>query len=275
MSSPCGSFPSWAVEGVMKMRKFSIRLTAVLLTALMTLIFVPAAVMADEYDGLDSRYKVIIEDDADLLSPDEEADIAESMKDITVYGSAAFVTTASNPGSAPDYAERFFREKFGKGSGVVFLVDMDNRYLYIFSDGAIYSTITKAKANTITDNIYRYASKGDYYGCATEAFSEMKELLAGRKIAEPMKNICNAILAVLIAMLIFFIIIKSVSSARSASMSEMIEGLSNAKVSAAPPNVKLLRETRKYSPVSKSGGGSSGGGGGGGGHSGGGGGHGF
>ena len=65
------------------------------------------------------------------------------------------------------------------------------------------------------------------------------------------------------------------SSARSASMSEMIEGLSNAKVSAAPADVRLLNESRKYSPVSKSGGGSSGGGGGGGGHSGGGGGHGF
>ena len=259
----------------MKMRRSLIRLTAVLLAAVMTLLFVPAAVMADEYEGLDSRYKIVIEDGADLLSPDEEAALAESMKDITAYGSAAFVTTDRNPVSAPDYAELFFREKFGKGSGVAFLVDMDNRYLYIFSDGAIYSTITKAKANTITDNVYRFASKGDYYGCATEAFSEMKELLAGRKIAEPMKNICNAILAVLIAMLIFFIIIKSVSSARSASMSEMIEGLSNAKVSAAPADVRLLNESRKYSPVSKSGGGSSGGGGGGGGHSGGGGGHGF
>lgn len=256
------------------MRKNSLRLTALLLAAMMAMLFVPAAVMADEYEGLDGRYKIIIEDGADLLSPEEEANLAAQMKDVTAYGGAAYVTTLSNSNTPQAYAESVFRQKFGKGSGVVFLVDMANRYLYIFSDGAIYSSITRAKANTITDNVYRYASRGDYYGCAMEAFSEMNELLAGRKIAEPMKNICNAILALLIAMLIFFIIIKRASSARSASMREMVEGLSNAKVNAAPANVKLLAETRRYSPVkSSSGGGGSGGGGGG--HSGGGGGHGF
>ena len=258
------------------MRKTSLRLTAFIMAAMMILLFIPAVVMADEYEGLNGNFKIYIEDDADLLTSDEEADLAETMKGVTAYGGAAFVTTASNAGTTQYYAERVFREKFGRGSGVVFCVDMDNRYLYIFSDGAIYSTLTRAKANTITDNVYRYASRGDYYGCAQEAFREMNELLAGRKIAEPMKNICNAILAVLIAMLIFFIIIKAASSARSASVAEMVEGLSSSKVNASPANVRFLGETRRYSPVERSsGGGSSGGGGGGGGSSGGGGGHGF
>lgn len=45
--------------------------------------------------------------------------------------------------------------------GTVFAIDMDNRNIWIHSDGAVYQVVTKGYADTVTDNVYRYASRGD------------------------------------------------------------------------------------------------------------------
>ncbi len=44
-------------------------------------------------------------------------------------------------------------------------------------DGAVYEVVTTDYANTVADNVYRYASREDYYGCAREAFEEIHALL--------------------------------------------------------------------------------------------------
>lgn len=89
------------------------------------------------------------------------------------------------------------------------MIDMDNRNIWIHSNGAIYRTITKSYADTITDNVYTYASAQDYYGCASEAYTQMATLLAGRRIAQPMKYISNALLALIIALLINYFVVRA------------------------------------------------------------------
>lgn len=73
---------------------------------------------------------------------------------------------------------------------------MDNRNIWIHSNGGIYRIITSSYADTITDNVYQYATKRDYYGCCYEAFTEMLTLLQGNRIAQPMKYISNALFGV-------------------------------------------------------------------------------
>ena len=149
---------------------------------------------------------------------------------------------------------------------------MDNREIYIFSDGNNYRYITSDKAYSITDNVYRYASDGNYYECARKAFSQIRDVLEGRKISEPMRYISNAFIAITLASFINFFIVMFHSKIKTSKEKEII---SNCKINFEIGEIGAHKTGTKrvYSPQSD--GGSSGGGGGGGGSSGGGGGHGF
>ncbi|MBP3707774.1 MAG: TPM domain-containing protein [Clostridia bacterium] len=232
------------------------------------------AVTTDMYENSDTGYKVIIEDDANLLSYNEEQSLADSMEKLTEYGNIAFKSISKNGyGSASRYAEKYYHETFGKESGTVFLIDMSQRKIYIFSDGQNYKTITKSKAETITDNVYKHASNKEYFECADEAYSQMYTILEGGKIAEPMKYISNALIAVMLALFANFAIFKIATKNRAASVNEQIKECAFS-CTHTNPSVRQTGEHRVYSPVSdsSSSGGSSGGGGG---SSGGGGGHSF
>lgn len=226
------------------------------------------------WENPETGYQVIVEDDADLLSGEEEAQLAARMQEITAYGHAAFKSVSSNNYSASYFASLYYHETFLSESGTLFLIDMDNREIYIFSNGAVYKTVTGAYADTITDNVYRYASGGSYYLCASNAFDQIHSLLAGRRIAQPMKYISNALLALILASFINYFVVRLTSRSSKAGTKEILDSIST-KFSFTNPRRKLDYQTKAYQPAS-SGGGHSGGSGhhGGGGHSsGGGGGH--
>lgn len=251
------------------------------LTALLIVCFsMPLSAFAADpaYTNADTGYRIVIEDDADLLTDSEETALVSDMDEITEFGNAAFKSIDTNSTTAPSFADSYYHQTFGKESGTLFLIDMDNRKIYIFSDGEVYDIVTKSRAETITDNVYRYASNGDYYRCASEAYAQIYTILSGNAIAQPMKYISNALLAILIALLINFILINSVTRLRRAGIGPMIHA-AKSSFQYTQPDVHFINETKRYSPIEHSsgggGGGSFGGGGGGGGSSGGGGGHSF
>lgn len=218
-------------------------------------------------------YVVILEDEADLLSEDEESQLALEMQAVTAYGNAAFKSVSYNDYSTSYFATDYYHEIFGKESGTLFLIDMDNREIYIFSDGDIYKTITDSYADTITDNIYRYASDGDYYDCASKAFQQISSLLSGRKIAQPMKYISNALLALILAALINYFLARILSATPKPGTDRVLNSIATG-FAFANPQMTLTKQTKVYSPPSSSSGGGGHRSGGGGGHrSGGGGGH--
>lgn len=73
--------------------------------------------------------------------------------------------------------------------------------------------------------MYTYASDADYYICAMKVYEQEYTLLQGRKIAQPMKYISNALLAVVIAVVINYIIVRVYSSKRKASTKSLMNGL--------------------------------------------------
>ena len=217
-------------------------------------------------------YQVVIDDKADLLTAEEENSLKGQMQLITEYGNVAFCSIDDNSYSADYYAENYFYSLWGYDSGTVFLIDMDNRMIYIYSDGAIYRRITKSYANTITDNVYTYATDGNYYACASKVYEQIYTLLEGGRIAQPMKYISNAFLAMIISFIILYFCVHSFSKAKKPTESQLLEGILLARVM-RNPSVKFTHESKTYSPQSSGssssggGGGGDGGGGGGGGHS--------
>ena len=228
-----------------------------------------------------SKYELIIEDDANLLSSNEKQMLEEKMRPLLEYGNIAFKSIDYNPDSyAAKYASNYYHSKFQTESGTLFLIDMQTRNIYIFSDGANYRVITKDKAYIITDNIYTYASNERYYQCAYNAFDQIETLLKGGKILEPMRYITNALVSITIGSFIAFYIAIKMTSIKRVTDKELINCMNRQII----VNSIIGRKTgthRVYSPQSDGsslGGGSSGGGGGGGGgggSSGGGGGHSF
>jgi uncharacterized protein len=214
------------------------------------------------YTNEKTGYSVIYEDDAALLSDSEAEQLIEVMKPITAYGGVAFKTITKNGySSTSSYASSYYASKFGYDSGTVFLIDMAKRNIYIHSNGAVYNTVTTSYANVITDNVYKYASKSDYFTCASTAFGQEYSLLAGRRISQPMKYISNALLALVIAILINYLIVRTVSKKHAATQSELVSGIfvNNALNNS---RVVLARQTKTYAPRSSDSGGHGGGGGG-------------
>ena len=256
------------------------RLTVLLALFLFCLLLLPARSLADDssgsidYKNPDSGYIVVMDDRADLLTTSQERDLTEDMKPITTYGSVAFVSVDQNSSSTSSFARNYYYDLFGSGRGTIFVIDMDNRNIYIFSNGTVYEAITDTKAEVITDNTYRYASNEDYYGCAAEAYRQILTLLEGNRIAQPMKYISNALLALILAFLINFGIVVTASRLNRPAKDTILRSAKTSFTN-TQPEVIFLHETQRYDPVESSSGGSSGGGsrsgggggGGGGGHS--------
>lgn len=187
----------------------------------------------------------MLEDDAGLLTEEETEELLPVMENITSYGNVAFKTIWENFDSADNYARSCFRSLFGQENGTLFLIDMDNRELWIFSDGAMYKTITKDNANTITDNVYRYASREKYGECAIEAFSQILSLLQGERIARPMKYISNAMLAVVMALLLNFGIVCFLTRIKKPADRELLQKMETA-FSATSATATFRYETKVY-----------------------------
>lgn len=224
----------------------------------------------------DTGYQVCIEDDAELLTEEERRDLGRQMLNITKYGNVMLKTIDENSGSTPGYAKSLYRERFGSSSGTLFLIDMDNRNIWIRNGGRISYIITDDYSDTITDNCYTYASRGDYYGCAQRAFSQIESVLKGQRIAQPMKYICNALLAVLLSLLLTLGLVRLLARHTAPSQGDLLQAAAH-EFWLNDPQAAYTHTTKKYDPPSSdsSSSGSSGGGGGGGGSGGSGGGHSF
>ncbi len=244
--------------------------------ASLSLLFIFCIIIPTTAVYADSKGTVIIQDNEGLLSSQEEVLLEKDMLPISKYGGVAFISVRQFDMDTGKYAENEYRKLFGRDSGTLFLIDMGERNIWIFSDGAIYKTVTKAYANTITDNVYRYASRGEYYKCASEAFREISILLEGGKISQPMKHICNVIIALILAFLSNFIYLLIQRHKPAVSLKDAIAPMTSVVgVSVIARNLINTRRSRHVESSGGGGGSSGGGGGGGGGSSGGGGGHSF
>lgn len=223
-----------------------------------------------QYQDADTGYYAIVWDDAELLTDEEEEYLLYDMMPITEFGHVVFSSDYQDEMNTDYWAEEVLRLVCDPGeSGTIFEIDMTNREIFIYSDGEIHKTVTKSFAYTITDNVYRFATEGRYYDCASEAFSQIYSVLGGGSIAQPMKHINNALLAVAFGILLNFIIlnIKKKRNNKNAAKEAIVFNGSITALSVIPGQL-----IKVYRPKSSSSGGRSGGGGGGG-RSGGGGGH--
>ena len=106
------------------------------------------------YDNPQTGYSVYINDAYDLLTEEEEANLLDDMIPITEYGNAGFVSCSNTETSTVQYSKNLYERLFGTDSGMLLVIDMGNRELYIKNNGKISEVVTNAYSLTISDNIH-------------------------------------------------------------------------------------------------------------------------
>ena len=254
---------------------------AILLSVICILVLaLPVCVFAETLTAEDAEHgtMAVVKDDADLYSAKEREDLLAQIKELLPYGNIGIETSYESNSDTAAFSRSEYIDMFGETSGTLFLIDMYNRRIQFFSGAEMYQTLNTTRANEITDNIYTYASDGDYYMATSKAFEQVQIVLEGGRIVAPMRFATNAALAIGIALLVNFIIIM-VQRKRNANATKLTNALA---YSGRQPGTSVVKNVRsvmtrqsKTRHTSSSGGGGGFSGGGGGGFSGGGGGGGF
>lgn len=114
-----------------------------------------------------------VNDLADLLSLDQMESLEEKLDTLsqTYQMEIAIVTTNDTEGkTSRDYADDFYDTNgYGYGDnydGALFLIDMDNRQLWISTSGLAARYLTDSRIERLNDTIAPYLTKANYYeGC--------------------------------------------------------------------------------------------------------------
>lgn len=111
---------------------------------------------------------------ADLFTAEQRDSLERQISALReLTGMDAVVVTTSDAGgkSSMQYADDYYDDNgFGTGpdySGVLFLIDMDNREAYISTCGDMIDYLTDARINSILDDAYPNLAGQDYYAAAT------------------------------------------------------------------------------------------------------------
>ncbi len=195
--------------------------------------------------------QIVILDELGLLTEEQRQKLLEDMRPITRFGSVAFWTTDEYTRNEVEQARLKRRELFGLESGVILVINMNVRKVSIQSYGLINETISAAQANTITNNVRGYLTRGQYYEGASTAFGQIGRLLEGGVIPQPMKYLSNACIALMLSLILMLpLAFRYASTFRKGDPLKMVEAGALAFTGAA---ARYLCETRTERPKSSGG----------------------
>lgn len=137
-----------------------------------------------------------ITDDYDLLTPEEEA-ILEKMASrvATQYEADVAIHTVDSIGmkSVGEYADDYYDEQgYGFGdhsSGIILVICMDQREIYISTCGPCGYSIDDYEVEEILDGVYEHMANGDYFQACKTFINQTEMYLDAEKAqGDPGKN---------------------------------------------------------------------------------------
>lgn len=209
---------------------------------------------------------VYVIDDADIISAEEELELQSYLESLDAEYNYMAITSDYNEYNDPHkLADAYYTDIYSMDDpGVAFIIDMDTRQIYLSGHGTAKKLIDNADAIDITDNIYKYASKGEYYSCFVKGFDQVNALLNSGFILRPMRYIVAALLSIVFGFLLTFFWAMSENRKASAHATDRMAAavIAGAAIGASAV-IYDSKRTRHVSDSGSSGGGgwSSGGGG--------------
>lgn len=151
------------------------------------------------------KKNVKIIDDAGLLKKGERKALLNKLNKMSKKYSYLIFTTNEKTLSIHKQAEEFYRDNFEDDSGVIFLVNMGEREIYLAANKDAKKLIKNKDALDVTDNCYRYAKKGNFYECLNHAFSDIDSLLNHRGIIRTMRYVVGILFGLILGFFSMFL----------------------------------------------------------------------
>ena len=130
-----------------------------------------------------ASYNLMIDDSANLFSQEDVENINFTLYNFAADNdwSVAVVTTDDASGKssrefADDYYDNLIFNSGWDENGMCFLIDMDNREIYVSCAGICIDEYTDYELDSIVDSGYSYAADGEYAECVVAMINEADNL---------------------------------------------------------------------------------------------------
>lgn len=116
-------------------------------------------------------------DDADLFSESEENDLLEQinrLKSDTGMDYLVVTTDDAQGMSAQDYADNAYGSSDASKDTLLYLIDMDNREIYVYTQGMAIRYITDDRLDMMMDAAYIEVADGKYFDSAVSVLNDVE-----------------------------------------------------------------------------------------------------
>lgn len=209
--------------GWKKMKK---RITGFAVGILLTALALPVEAGTSQVDTSRKVY-----DYAGLLSEDQAESLEVYAEELSESYEADFVVVTiieNDKISSQDYADRFFddngfgfgekEKEYGKGDGMLFLIDMENREYVLSTSGVFYKAMNDSDVEEFLDYVEADMRAGDYYKACRKALEKGSGELDSSHTSEIWFSILGGVLsAVLITGITLAILIHNSKKSKLAT----------------------------------------------------------
>lgn len=145
----------------------------------------------------------LVDDAAMLFDEEENKEISGKLKQLAEDTGCAFavVTTDDAQGrSSMNYADDYYDALYDDADGVLYLIDMDNRNIWISTSGSMIRKNSDADIDAVIDAGYDELRAGKYGSCILKMLKKQRKVLGLRSL-EWYEALIAAVLGVLAAVL--------------------------------------------------------------------------
>ncbi|MGM0174513.1 TPM domain-containing protein [Enterococcus sp. DIV0800] len=121
-----------------------------------------------------------IDDQANLLSPEERTELAERADAINekIKGEVFILTTNSNTEEPRKFADDQLRDRIGNDhNGALLLLDMNQREIYLSTSGNMIDFVTDKRRDQLLDDVTEAMKNSDYYQASTAYLTNIKSFV--------------------------------------------------------------------------------------------------
>jgi len=134
----------------------------------------PAATWAEHSDNVRDYLDYLSPDELDEIQSEIESAVTESSLDIAIV-----ITDDTGGKSSRDYADDYYDQNgFGMGenhSGILMLINMDIREVWISTCGKAIDIFTDNRIDSMLNDIAAYLADGDYFNACKEFVNQVKK----------------------------------------------------------------------------------------------------
>lgn len=201
-------------------------ITCLVAGLLMVLMAIP--VLANDYIVDDTSQKVY--DYAAILTEEQRDSLESYAGELSEKYDADFVIVTineNNRSSSQDFADRFFddnyfgqkdgKKEYGKGDGMVFLIDMDYRQFSLSTAGLVHKAMGDDEVDDLLDHAAVKMRTEDYYGACMTSLDESADAVKGHLAVRGVISIAAPLgLAAVVSAIVLFVLMSFSKKSKAA-----------------------------------------------------------